>query len=86
MSNSESAPAGQAQPDAVFAPSPRPRMAASTVFALLASVILVFGGFYLMGSAFSYGEGPGIWLFAGGLAADVIGFWLAFNWLPNRER
>ena len=86
MSKSESAPSGQAQPAAVFAPSPRPRMAASTVIALLVSTILVFGGFYLMGSAFSHGESAGLWLFAGGLAADVIGFWIAFGWLPSRDR
>lgn len=86
MSNSESAPVAQAQPEAVFAPSPRARLSGSTVLALLASVILVFGGFYLMSLAFSFGETAGLWLFVGGLAADVIGFWLAFGWLPNRER
>ena len=76
---------GQAQPTAVFAPSPRPRLAASSFFALVVSFIFIFGGFYLMSLAFSF-EDIGIWLFAGGMLADTIGFWIAFGWLPNRER
>lgn len=53
------------------------------VFALCA--ILVFGGFFMMGSSFSMGDN-GLWMFAGALAATALGFWIAFGLWPNRKR
>lgn len=68
-----------------FATSPHPRLSGSTVLLFLIAAILVFGGFYLMGAAFSVTTGA-LWMFAGGLAADTLGFWLVFGIIPNRGR
>lgn len=85
MSNSESASVGQAQPTAVFAPSPRPRLSAFSALMVLVTGAFILGGFYLMSIAFTYHE-IGLWLFVGGLLADVIGFWIAFGLLSSSER
>lgn len=85
MSNSESASTGQAQPTAVFAPSPRPRLSAGSLLLIILCFVLVFGGFYMMGAAFTYEE-IGIWLFSAGILVDALGFWIAFGILPNRDR
>ena len=85
MSNSESASIGQAQPTAVFAPSPRPRLSPGSLILVILCFVLVFGGFYLFGAAFTYEE-IGIWLFSGGLLLDTIGFWIAFGIIPSRDR
>ncbi|MFA5605678.1 MAG: hypothetical protein WDA07_00620 [Leucobacter sp.] len=76
----------QAKHTAIFAPSPRPRITFGTAILVLLTVILVFGGFYLMGAAFSVPEEQAFWVFAAALALDTIGFWIAFGIIPSRER
>lgn len=60
-----------------------PDTLAVPVFILAA--VLVFGGFYLMASAFG-GSDFAYWIFLAGLLADALGFWIAFGWWPNRRR
>ncbi|MBL3700682.1 hypothetical protein [Leucobacter luti] len=66
---------------APFVPTPNPPISASTIIGFIISAVLVFGGFYLMGLAFSV-PGAEIWLFAGGLGVDALGLWIAFGIIP----
>lgn len=84
MSLGESAPEKPA-PDSLFLPSATPRMPASDVALIILAMVLVFGGFYVMGLAFSIHEWA-IWLFGGGIVVDAIGFWIAFGLIPNRNK
>ena len=82
---SHSAQSESVQADALFVASAQPKPSLTTILLFVLVALLVFGGFYLMGAAFSVAEGLGFWFFAGGLALDVIGFWLAFGIIPNRR-
>lgn len=64
-----------------FIPSENPPVGASTVIGFIVASVLVFGGFYMMGMAFSV-PGAEIWLFAGGIIVDAIGLWIAFGLIP----
>lgn len=70
------------RPRPLFAPTPTPRASAGTVAAYVFAMVLILGGFYLMSAAFSSPD-MGLWIFAAGLFADVIGFWFAFGILPS---
>lgn len=67
----------------LFQPSPNPRLSALEVVAFVLSMVLVFGGFYLFAAAF--GHEWALELFAAGLIAETIGFWIAFGWLTGRK-
>lgn len=67
----------------LFQPSPTPRLSALEVVIFVLSIVLIFGGFYLFGAAF--GHEWAFELFAAGIIADTIGFWLAFGWLAGRK-
>lgn len=69
----------------LFQPSPNPRLSALEVAVLLLSLVLVFGGFYLMGAAFGDNQW-GLETFAAGLLVDALGLWLVFGWLPGRNK
>lgn len=83
----ESQSAVQTSPSAgaesLFQTSSHPRLTFGTLLLFLLSMVFVLGGFYLMGAAFGGSEADH-WLFAGGLAADAFGFWMAFGLIPNR--
>lgn len=64
-----------------FVPNPNPPASASTVIGFIIAAALVFGGFYMMGMAFSV-PGAEIWLFAGGIMVDAVGLWIAFGLIP----
>ena len=69
------------QNEALFEESSQGAVSAVTALVFTLSMVLVFGGMIV----FSYGFGAGdadILLFAGGLAATVLGFILPFTWLP----
>lgn len=70
--------------DALFVASAQPKPSAGSILVFILSAVLVFGGFYLMGMAFSV-EGAGLWLFSGGLIATVVGFWIPFGLLSGRR-
>ncbi|WP_166985729.1 hypothetical protein [Canibacter zhoujuaniae] len=81
----------------LFAQGTRPRASFSTILLFIVAAALVFGGFALFGHAFdiaSVSESntiePGGWnaftVFAAGLLCDAIGFWLAFSFIPGREK
>lgn len=61
-----------------------PRHTAGTIVAVIVACTLVFGGFYLMGLAFSVPGWEAI-LFSGGIAIDAFGLWIAMGWLPGRD-
>ncbi|GAA1629586.1 hypothetical protein [Leucobacter chromiireducens] len=77
-SSASETPAQQRSP---FVPNPHPRHGATTIIGFLVSAILVFGGFYMMGMAFSV-PGAEFLLFAGGIIVDAIGLWVAFGLIP----
>lgn len=84
LSNESNATAPSARQADLFEPASGPGAGAATVLVFIIALVLVFGGFYLMGSAFGATE-HGFWIFAAGLAADTLGFWLAFGLWPNRK-
>lgn len=71
--------------NALFQASPTPRVSPFDAIMLVVSMVLVFGGFYLMGAAFS-SENWGFEIFAAGIAADALGLWLAFGVIPSRDK
>ena len=73
-----------AAPEPLFQPSHTPRLPALDIVLIIVSMLLVFGGFYMMALAFSIHEWA-IWLFVGGIVVDAIGFWIAFGLLPARD-
>ncbi len=75
---------GASRPRPLFAPTPTPRASAGTVLAFLFAIVMVFGGFYLMGHAFSSPD-FGIWWFTAGVLADAFGLWFAFGILPSLD-
>ncbi|SJN10679.1 hypothetical protein FM113_09800 [Leucobacter sp. 7(1)] len=77
-SPASSSPAHQRAP---FVPNPHPRHGASTIIGFIVAAALVFGGFYMMGMAFSV-PGAEFLLFAGGIVVDAIGLWVAFGLIP----
>ncbi|MEB4614057.1 hypothetical protein OOT08_05340 [Leucobacter sp. M11] len=62
-----------------------PRHTFGTILVAIIACVLVFGGFYMMGLAFSV-PGWEIWLFCGGILVDAFGLWLAMGWLPGRDQ
>ena len=62
----------------LFAESEAGGLGFSGLLLVILSAVLVFGGFWLMGSAFGETE-YAIELFMGGLIADFIGFAIAFT-------
>ena len=73
----------------LFQPSEAESVTFGSFLLFVLSAIFVFGGFYLMSIAFSVADHWGIAAFAGGLAADAFGLWLAFGLIPgiaNRRR
>ncbi|CAG7605066.1 hypothetical protein ACFPZL_08300 [Leucobacter soli] len=66
----------------LFEPGSAPAAGGALIGQFLISIILVFGGFYLMAVAPSYLDGDGhigFWIFAAALAACSLGFWTAFR-------
>lgn len=66
--------------EALFEESSQGAVSAVTAAGFILSLLLAFGGLVLM----SYGFDPelgsaGLWIFAAGLAASIIGFALPFN-------
>ena len=68
----------------LFEPTPRSRMSAGDVLLFVVSLVLMLGGFYLMGVAFDFQQW-GLELFGAGLLAEALGFWLVFGAIANRE-
>lgn len=69
------------QNEALFEESSQGAVSAVTALVVILSFVLVFGGMVL----FSYGFGNGeldLPIFAGGLAATILGFVLPFGVLP----
>ncbi len=56
-----------------------------TVAVVIVSFALVFGGFWMLGHAFSQ-EGHEFTWFFGGVLVDALGLWVAFGLLPWIER
>lgn len=76
------APSGTPAPaHAPFVPNPHEPASASTIIGFIVAAALVFGGFYMMGMAFSV-PGAEFWLFGGGIVIDAIGLWVAFGLIP----
>ncbi|MCW2287151.1 hypothetical protein [Leucobacter luti] len=71
----------QAPQHAPFVPNPHEPASASTVIGFIIAAALVFGGFYMMGMAFSV-PGAEFWLFGGGIVVDAVGLWVAFGLIP----
>lgn len=67
----------------VFEASSEPGAGAGIIALFVLSIVLVFGGFYVMSMAFGAHE-FGIEVFAAGLLLDTIGFFLAFTSFRNR--
>lgn len=72
---------GEAAGKSLFIPDPNPRITATEIALFLFSAIFVFGGFYVMGLAFSF-PGLGFQMFGGGLLLDAFGLWIAFGLVP----
>ena len=68
----------------LFEPAPTARLSGFERVVLVFSLILVFGGFYVMSLAFTFHEW-GIELFAAGIILDAIGLWIPFGWLAHRR-
>lgn len=84
MSADQNRPVAEQSGSSVFAPSAAAPASFGSVLRFLLSLVLVFGGFWVMSLAFSY-EGWGAELFVGGLLLDALGLWLAFG-LTSRSR
>ncbi len=67
-----------------FVPGTNPRISAGSIIGFIVAAALVFGGFYMMGMAFSV-PGAEIWLFGGGIMVDALGLWIAFGLIPALE-
>lgn len=80
----DESPTASPAPAPLFEPSQTPRVPASDITLIVLAMVLVFGGFYMMGLAFSY-EHLAFWLFGGGIVVDAIGFWIAFGVIPARD-
>ena len=72
-----------AKNEALFEESSQGAVSAITAFVFVVSIILEFGGIYLMSFGFDSGLSAelSLWLFSGGLAASVLGFALPFTFL-----
>ena len=70
-----------AKNEALFEESSQGAVSAITAFVFVVSIILEFGGIYLMSLGFDSGLSAelSLWLFGGGLAASVLGFALPFT-------
>lgn len=68
----------------LFQPAPTARLSGLERVVLVFSLILVFGGFYVMSLAFTFQEW-GIELFSLGLLLDAVGLWIPFGWLAHRR-
>lgn len=62
----------------LFEPGAAPAPGGSVIAVFVVSLLMIFGGFYLMGLAFSL-EDPWHWLFAPALLLSVLGFVVAFR-------
>lgn len=67
----------------VFEASSEPGAGAGIIALFVLSIVLVFGGFYVMSMAFG-AHAFGFEVFAAGLLLDALGFGLAFTSLRNR--
>ena len=68
---------------ALFEESSQGSVSAVTFIGFVLSMILVLGGFVLMGYGVNIELGAlELWTFAGGLAATVLGFMIPFAILP----
>lgn len=67
----------------VFEASSEPGAGAGVIALFVLSIVLVFGGFYVMSLAFGAHD-FGLELFALGLLLDAAGLWLAFTSLRGR--
>ncbi|WGD38155.1 hypothetical protein [Lysinibacter sp. HNR] len=56
-----------------------------TILAAISSLVLVFGGFWVMGHAFAQEGYEFIW-FLGGILSASLGLWVAFGITPRLER
>lgn len=71
--------------ESLFEESSQGAVSAVTAVVFVLSMVLAFGGLWVMSLAFDTGivEGmAGLWLFAGGLVASTVGFALPFTVLP----
>ncbi len=71
--------------ESLFEESSQGAVSAVTAVVFVLSLLLAFGGLYVMSLAFDTGivEGMvGFWVFAAGLLASVVGFALPFTILP----
>ncbi|WP_449278134.1 hypothetical protein [Leucobacter sp. GX24907] len=66
----------------LFVPAEQKSSGAGAIAGFVISLLLVFGGFWVMSIAFST-PGLEVELFMGGLLMDVVGFWLAFGLIPS---
>lgn len=82
---SDSATSSNSSSNALFQASPTPAASAGSVLQFIFAAVLIFGGFWLMGSAFGGGQYD-IWIFSAGLLADVIGFYIAFGINPGHQK
>ena len=72
-----------AKQEALFEESSQGAVGATTAIIFVLSLILVFGGFILMGYGVNIELGTmELWTFTGGLAATTIGFLIPFTILP----
>lgn len=62
-----------------------PRMPAGDLVLTVLAMVFILGGFFMMGSSFSFHE-YAFPLFIGGVLVDAFGFWLAFGIIPKREK
>lgn len=69
---------------ALFQPSPSQRLSGLERVVLVLTMVLFFGGIYLMGAAFGDHD-YGLEVFSAGLAALAFGLWLSYGWLPGRN-
>jgi len=67
----------------LFEPGSAPAPGAAVIGTFLLTFILVFGGFYIMGSAFSVPD-PWGWIFFPGLLLTTLGFLVAFRSQSDR--
>lgn len=66
----------------LFVPAEQKSSGAGAIAGFVLSLVLVFGGFWVMSIAFTT-AGYELPLFLGGMLMDVVGFWLAFGLIPS---
>lgn len=62
-----------------------PSLSIGSLIVFILAAVMLAGGFYVMASAFA-AEGAETIMFIGGMLLSTLGCFLAFSWLPSRER